>query len=109
MIDAKPCQRWWTTSSDGEQSDRIHTFPTISPHSRKDEGHDGVGLIFTQQILQTIQMENVGTRRQRKTTKHYGKACNRPPKWVDDARLKRTLKTTTQDNMHFTAHSEAMR
>ena len=88
MIDSKPHRRWWTAGSDGERNDRIHTFQTISPHSQKDEGHDGVGLSFTRQILQTIQVEKVGTRRRRKTRKYYGNACNRPPKWADDDRLK---------------------
>ena len=62
MIDPKPDRQWWTTGSDSEQSDRIHTFPTVSLHSRMDEGHDGVGLSFARQILQTIQVEKVRTR-----------------------------------------------
>ena len=108
MIDAKPYQRWQTTSSDGEQRDQIHTFPTISPHPPKDKGHDGVGLSFPRQILQKIQVEKVGTRRRRNTMKYYGNASNRPPKWADDGRLKQTMKTTTYDCMHFAAHSEAI-
>ena len=76
MIDEKPHRRWWMNGSNGEQSDQIHTFPTISPHSAKDEGHDGVGLSFTRQILQKIQVEKVGTRRRRNTMKYYGIGCN---------------------------------
>ena len=74
MIDAKPHRRWWTTGSGGERSDRYHTSPTVSLPSRKDEGHDGVGLSFTRQILPTIQVEKVGTRRRQQrrdiTVKH---------------------------------------
>ena len=88
------------TGSDGERSDQIPTFPTVSPHSRKDGGHDGVGLSFMRQILQTIQVEKVGTRRRRKPTKHYGKACNRPPEWADNDRTDWTMKTTTEDNRY---------
>ena len=31
-----------------------------------------------------------------------------PPKWADNDRLKRTMKTATQDCVHFAAHSEAI-
>ena len=109
MMDEKPYRRWWTTGSNVEQSDQIHTFQTISLHSRKDEGHDGVGLSFTPLILQKIQVEKVGTRRLRTTAIYYGKVCNRPPKWADDDRTDWTMKTTAQDSMHFTAHAETMR
>ena len=101
-------QRWWTTSSDGEQSGQTHTFPTVSLHSRKDERHDGVGVSFTRQILQTIKVEKVGTRRRQKRGNITVKNVIDPPKWADDDWPKRTMKTTTQDCVHFTAHSEAM-
>ena len=100
MIGSKPHRQWWTTGSDGERSNPSHTFPTVSPPSRKDEGHDGVGLSFTRQILQTIQVEKVGTQKRRKMMKCYDKVCNRPPTWADDDRTDWTMKTTTEDTRY---------
>ena len=92
-----------------ERGEQIEAFPTISPPSRKDEGHDGVGLIFTRQVLRKGKMEKVGTQKRRKTTIYHGKACNRPPKWADDDLTDWAMKTTTGNLIYFASHLEAMR
>ena len=66
MIDAKPHRRWCVANGIDERGERIEAFPTISPHSRKDEGHDGVGLVCTRQVLRK-RNEKVGTRQTTKT------------------------------------------
>ena len=84
MIDEKPHRRWCVANSIDERGERIGAFPTISPHSRKDEGHDGVGLILTRQVLRKIKIQKVGTQKRRKTAIYHGKACKRLRKRADD-------------------------
>ena len=66
MIDEKSHRRWWAANSDLERRDWVHAFPTMSPHSQKGEGHNGVGLILTPQVLQKINIQKVGTQKRRK-------------------------------------------
>ena len=63
-----------------ERREQIDTFPTIWPPSRKDEGHDGVGLILTQHDLQKLRIMKVCTQERRKRQFIMVKYANRPPK-----------------------------
>ena len=80
MIDEKPQRRWWTTGSGGERGEQIETFLFISPPSRRDERHDGVGPIFMWHHLQKLRLMKVGTQKRRKSEIYYGKVCIRPSK-----------------------------
>ena len=84
MINKKPHRRWCVANGIDERGKQIDAFPTISPHSRKDEGHDGVGLILTRQVLRKIKIQKVGTQKRRKTPIYHGKACKRLRKRADD-------------------------
>ena len=105
MIDEKPHRRWCVANGIDEREERIEAFTSISPPSRKDEGHDGVGLILTRQVLRKIKIQKVGTQKRRKTAIYYGKVCKRLRKRADDDRTDWTMKTTTEDLMYMTALS----
>ena len=57
MIDEKPHRRWCVANGIDERGERIEAFTSISPHSRKDEGHDDVGLILMRQVLRKRKMK----------------------------------------------------
>ena len=109
MINEKPNRRWCVANGIDERGERIDAFPTISPPSRKDEGHDGVGLICTRQVLRKRKMKKVGTQKRRKTAIYYGKVCKRLRKRADDDRTDWTMQTTTGNLIYFASHSETMR
>ena len=84
MIDEKPERQWCAANGIDERGERVDAFPTTSPHSRKDEGHDGVGLILTRQVLWKIKIQKGGTQKRRQTAIYYGKVCKRLRKRADD-------------------------
>ena len=67
MIDAKPHRRWCVANGIDERGEQIDAFPTICRHPFQDEGHDGVGPIFTRHDLRKLCVTKVGTRQ---TTKN---------------------------------------
>ena len=101
MVDEKPNRRWCVANGIDKRGELIDAFPTISPHPRKDEGHDGPGLVLTRQVLQTIKMKKYVQNKRRKKTNDHGKVCKRVRKRADDDRTDWTMKTTTEDLMYF--------
>ena len=61
------------------------------------------GIIYKSYALRR-QVHN----KRRKTTKYYGKVCNRPPRWADNDRTDWTMKTTTGGVTYLSQYIEAM-